>query len=92
MANRIGLFTPRKHRKHGQTSTVATYVEIETPEELAATLVGLGAHRTGLLSRDRDGNTEVEGEMFPPSGLTAKHLEWLAAKPAEFRTRGVYYD
>ena len=30
--------------------------------------------------------------MIAPSALTAKHLKWLAATPAEFETRGLFYD
>jgi hypothetical protein len=92
MTTRIGLFTPRKRRKKGQTSTTTTYVEVATPAELTAKMIALGAKRTGLLSRDRDGNTEVQGEMFAPTALSDKHLAWLTAKPAEFETRGLFYD
>ena len=92
MTTRIGLFTPRKRRKKGQSSTVTTYVEISTPAELAAKVSALGGKRVGLLCRDRAGNTEVQGEMFAPSTLDAKHLEWLMAKPVDFQTRGLFYD
>ena len=92
MTTRIGLFTPRKRRKKGQSSTITTYVEIATAAELAAKVIELGAKRAGLIHRDRDGNTTVEGEMFAPSTLNAKHLEWLQAKPVEFQTRGLFYD
>lgn len=89
---RIGLFTPRKKRKKGQTTTVTTYVEVVSAEELTSTLTGLGAKRVGLIRRDRAGETKAEGEMMAPSALTAKHLKWLAATPAEFETRGLFYD
>lgn len=89
---RIGLFTPRKRRKKGQSSTTTTYVEVVTAEELSAKLTALGAKRVGLIRRDRAGETQPEGEMFAPSGLKTKHLEWLSAKPAEFETRGLFYD
>jgi hypothetical protein len=92
MTTRIGLFTPRQKRKKGQTSTVTTYVEIATPAELADQITGLGGKRVGLISRDRDGNTEVQGDLFAPDALTAKHLAWITAKPAEFQTRGLFYD
>lgn len=89
---RIGLFTPRKKRKKGQSSTVTTYVEVVTAEELASTLTGLGAKRVGLIRRDRAGESKAEGETMAPTALTAKHLKWLAAKPEEFEIRGVFYD
>jgi hypothetical protein len=92
MTTRIGLFTPRKKRKKGQSSTVTMYVEITTPAELAEKVIGLGGKRAGLICRDRAGNTEVQGEMFAPAALSAKHLEWLTAKPEEFQTRGLFYD
>jgi hypothetical protein len=89
---RIGLFTPRKKRKKGQSTTVTIYVEVVSAEELTSTLTGLGAKRVGLIRRDRAGETKAEGEMIAPSALTAKHLKWLAATPAEFETRGLFYD
>lgn len=89
---RIGLFTPRKRRKKGQSSTVTTYVEVVTAEELASTLAGLGAKRVGLIRRDRAGESKAEGELMAPSALSAKHLKWLSATPVEFETRGLYYD
>jgi hypothetical protein len=89
---RIGLFTPRKRRKKGQSSTVTTYVEVVTAEELSAKLAGLGAKRVGLIRRDRAGEATAEGEMLPPGALAAKHLKWLSAQPEEFETRGLYYD
>jgi hypothetical protein len=92
MTTRIGLFTPRKRRKKGQTSTETTYVEVGTPAELAAKVVALGAKRTGLMSRDRAGNTQVQGEMFTPAEISDKHLAWLSAKSEEFETRGLFYD
>jgi len=92
MTTRIGLFTPRKHRKSGQTSTVSMYVEIATPAELAAKVIGLGATRAGLMARDRAGDTHVQSEMFAPADLNAKHLEWLTAKTEEFETRGLFYE
>jgi hypothetical protein len=90
--HRIGLFTPRKRRKKGQTSTVTTYVEIATPAELAAKVVALGGAKTGLISRDRAGNTQVQGKMFTPGELNDKHLTWLTAKSEEFETRGLFFE
>jgi hypothetical protein len=89
---RIALYTPRKRRKKGQTSTTTSYVEVGTAQELSAKLVALGAKRVGLLRRDRAGETKEEGEMFAPSALTAKHLTWLTAEPKEFEIRGLFYD
>ncbi len=89
---RIGLFTPRKRRKKGQTSTVTSYVEVVSAEELAAKLAEFGAKRVGLIRRDRAGETKAEGETFAPGALTSKHLKWLTAEPGEFETRGLYFD
>lgn len=89
---RIGLFTPRQRRKKGQSSTVTTYVEVVTAEELATKLTELGAKRVGLIRRDRAGEAKAEGDTFAPGALTSKHLKWLAAQPDEFETRGLFYD
>ncbi len=92
MTSRIGLFTHQEKKKKGQPSAAATYVEVATAAELAAKITALGGKRAGLMRRDRDGTTALEGEMFEPSKLNAVHLEWLAAKPGDFQTRGVFYD
>jgi hypothetical protein len=92
MTTRIGLFTHQDRKKKGLPSTVATYVDVATAAELAAKIIELGAKRAGMMRRDRDGNTQLEGEMFEPTKLNAVHLEWLSAKPADFQTRGVFYD
>lgn len=89
---RIGLFTPRKRRKKGQPSTVTTYVDVITAEELAAKLTALGAKRVGLIRRDRAGESRAEGPLMPPGALTSKHLKWLDSEPGEFETRGLYFD
>ena len=89
---RIGLFTTRERKKTGQSSTVTLYVEASTPAELSARLAELGAKRAGLLKRDRTGTTSLEGKMFAPSEVTEQHLAWLAEKPAEFQTRGVFFE
>ena len=92
MTTRIGLFTRQPAQKKGQPSSVATYIEVATAAELAAKVLALGAKRAGLMRRDRDGITHLEGEMFEPAKFNNVHLEWLAAKPPEFQTRGIFYD
>ena len=57
---RIGLFTTRERKKQGQSSTVTSYVDVNTSEELSAKLSELGAKRVGMLLRDRTG-TENHG-------------------------------
>lgn len=89
---RIGLYTPRKRRKKGQSSTITSYVEVASAQDLAAKLVALGAKRVGLIRKDRAGEMKADGETFAPSALTAKHLDWLGAKSEEFEVRGLYYD
>lgn len=92
MTTRIGLFTRQAPKKKGQPSTTATYIEVATAADLAAKVLALGAKRAGLMRRDRDGTTHLEGEMFEPAKFNTVHFEWLAAKPPEFQTRGVFYD
>jgi hypothetical protein len=92
MTTRIGLFTHREKKKKGLPSTDATYVDVATAADLAAKIIALGGKRVGLMRRERDGTTKLEGEMFEPAKINAVHLEWLAAKPEEFQTRGVFYD
>jgi hypothetical protein len=92
MTTRIGLFTHRLRRKKGQSSTVATHVDVDTSAELIAKLIELGAKRVGMMRKNRVGKTHLEGEMFEPAKINAVHFEWLAAKPPEFQTRGVFYD
>jgi hypothetical protein len=92
MTTRIGLFTHREKKKKGLPSTDATYVDVATAAELAAKIIALGGKRVGLMRRERDGTTKLEGEMFEPAKINAVHLEWLSAKPEEFQTRGVFYD
>ena len=92
MTTRIGLFTKNPKNKKGQPSSVATYIDVAPPAELSAKITALGAKRAGLMRRDRDGNTTLEGEMFEPTKFNNVHLEWLAAQPPEFQTRGVFYD
>jgi hypothetical protein len=92
MPSRIGLFTHRPRKKKGQASTVASYTEVATAADLTARILALGGKRAGLMRRDRDGTTHLEGEMFEPAKLNAVHFEWLTATPAQFQTRGVFYD
>lgn len=92
MSIRIGLFTRRAKKKAGQASSTATYIEVSSHTEISAKLAELGAKEVGLLCRDRTGNTTLEGEMFKVADLKASHFEWLSAKPAEFQTRGLFYD
>ena len=89
---RIALYTPRKRRKKGQTSTTTSYVEVDSAQDLSTKLLALGAKRVGLIRRDRAGETKAEGDLFAPSAITAKHLNWLKADPKEFEIRGLYYD
>jgi hypothetical protein len=92
MSQRIGLFTElgTPNKKSART-TSASYVDIETAKDLADKLVGLGAKKVGLLRRDRLGETHLEGAMLAPTDLKDEQLKWLAAKPDQFETRGVYY-
>lgn len=92
MSYRIGLFTEAKQKKKktGRTST-NVYVDVNTVADLAAKLAELGAQEVGQLLRDRTGGTSLEGKMFPVAELSAKHLEWVVAKPAEFQTRAFFY-
>lgn len=92
MKQRIGLFTPAKKKKKGGATTSATYVEVSTLTELTEKLASLGAKRVGLLLRERTGTTKLEGKMVAPSELGAEHLKWLLEKPAEFQTRGLFYE
>jgi hypothetical protein len=93
MKKRIGLFTSRKFpKKKDDTTTTTSYVEVDTPAELAAKLTALGAKRIGLLRRDRLGETHLEGEMFSPSDLTARQVDWLAGVAPQFETRGLFYE
>ena len=89
---RIGLFTTRERKKQGQSSTVTSYVDVNTSKELSAKLSELGAKRVGMLLRDRTGTTKLEGAMFAPNEITAQHMAWLAEKPAEFQTRAVFFE
>lgn len=89
---RIGLFTTRERKKQGQSSTVTSYVDVNTPEELSAKLTELGAKKVGMLLRDRTGTTKLEGSMFTPNEITAQHIAWLAEKSTEFQTRGVFFE
>jgi hypothetical protein len=92
MTTRIGLFTHRESRKKGQASTTTDYVEVTNAADLAAKVAALGGKRVGLLRKDREGTTHLEGDMFPTANLTDKHMTWLTEKPAEFQTRGLFYD
>ena len=89
---RIGLFTPVKNKKPGGRSTTTVYVEVENAAELATKLDELGATRVGQLCRERTGTTRLEGEMFAPSAIAEKHLDWVTGKSAEFETRGLFYE
>jgi hypothetical protein len=89
---RIGLFTPATHAKKGSPTTTTTYVEVVEIADLAEKLKGLGAKRVGLLKRDRLGTTQLEGSMFTLDQLKPEHLTWVSTKPAEFETRGIFYD
>lgn len=66
--------------------------EVADAADLVGKLSELGATRAGLMRRDRDGTTHLEGEMFAPAKLGPVHLTWLTEKPAEFQTRGLFYD
>ena len=93
MAKRIGLFTPSKVKKKKDARTTTTfYVEVDSIEDLVVKLSEHGAKKVGLLSRDRIGETHLEGKMIVPAELTAKDFEWLSAKPKEFGTRGLYFE
>ena len=93
MSKRIGLFTPKNsRRKKGDTTTTASYVDVDSVSDLAAKLTQLGAKRVGLLRRDRLGVTHNEGAMFPIADLRPSHLEWVTGKAEEFQTRGLYYE
>lgn len=92
MSKHIGLFTPVARKKKGGPTTTTVYVDVETAADLVKKLVELGAKRAGLLSRDRLGTTRLEGTMMPVTELKAEHLDWAMAKPAEFETRGIFYD
>ena len=92
MTQRIGLFTPNKRKKKDAPTTTTTYIEVADAADLEGKLTALGAKRIGLLCRDRTGATRLEGAMFEPAGLEATHLKWLADKPAEFETRGLFYE
>lgn len=92
MTHRIGLFTQRQKTKSGQPSTVATYVDVADAAQLVSKLNELGAARAGLMRRDRDGTTHLEGDMFTPPQLGKLQFTWLTDKPTEFQTRGLFYD
>ena len=92
MNKRIGLFTDAaKKKKAGARTTDASYVEIAGAPDLVEKLTGLGARKVGLLRKDRNGTTTMEGAMMAPADLSEKHVDWLTAKPTEFEIRGVYY-
>ena len=88
---RIGLFTENSAKKKKATTTVTSYVDVATAQDLITKLVELGAKRVGLLRRDRLGATHLEGAMLPPTGLKPEHMEWVTAKPDQFETRGIFY-
>jgi hypothetical protein len=93
MNKRIGLFTEvtSKKQKAGPRTTDASYVDVAGAPDLVEKLAALGAKKVGLLRKDRNGTTHMEGSMLAPADLNEEHLDWLTAKPAEFETRGVYY-
>ena len=92
MNKRIGLFTENAAKKKaGRRTTDASYVEVDGAKDLIEKLAGLGAKKVGLLRRDRNGTTHMEGAMLAPDGLDESHIKWLTAKPETFEIRGVYY-
>src|SRR4051812_8343378 len=91
MSKRIGLFTENAAKKKKGTTTVTSYVDVATAQDLITKLVGLGAKKVGLLRRDRLGSTHLEGTMLSPTDLKAEHVDWLTAKSEQFETRGVFY-
>lgn len=96
MSKRIGLFTDigagTKKKNQSARTTTTSYVEVETAKDLADKLAALGATKVGLLRRDRLGESHLEGAMLAPTELKDSHLEWLAAKPEQFETRGLFYS
>lgn len=92
MNKRIGLFTHASAKEKTARTSTASYVEIIAAADLAEKLAHLGAKRVGLLRRDRQGVTHLEGAMFAPTDLKEEHVDWVVAPTPGFETRGIFYE